>query len=157
MEPDKSSTLTDSVVGGNMHMHTGNIVHNHYHQPPQIAQPQYAQPQYVRAPQPIVIQQIVAPQPAPRQIYVHYKKLHTSDWIVFGWIALVLNLLSGGLSVGCNFIISVIGIFSLLPHLNLYKTQPQHPEARRVSKAIKINVISFAIGFVMFVIVSPTF
>jgi hypothetical protein len=147
MEPDKSPTLTDSVVGGNMH--TGNVVHNHYHQPPQVAQSQY-----VQAPQPIVIQQIVAPQPAPRQIYVEYTKLHTSDWIVFGWVALVLNILTGGIFVGCNFLISVVGIFTLLPHLNLYKKQPGHPEAHRVTKAIKINLISLGIGFVVLFIVA---
>ena len=150
MEPGKNPTLTDSVVGGNIH--TGNVVHNHYHQPPPVAQPQYVQPQYVQAPQPIVIQQIVAPRPAP--IYVHYDKIHTSEWIVFGWVAIVLNILSGGLFVGCNFIISVVGIFSLLPKLNLRKKQPGHPEAYQVTKAIKINAISVGIGFAMISIIS---
>ena len=135
-------------------MHTGNVVHNHYHQPAQVAQPQYVQPQFVQAPQPIVIQQIVAPQPAPRQMYVRYDNIHTSDWIVFGWVAIVLNILSGGMFVGCNFIISAVGIFSLLPQLNLRKKQPGHPEAYHVTKAIKINAISVGIGFAMIFIIS---
>jgi len=143
MEPDKSSTLTDSVVGGNLH--TGNVVHNHYHQSPQVAQPQY-----IQAPQPIVTQQVVAPQPVP--IYVHYKKIHTSDWIAFGWAAIILNILSAGMCIFINFVISVVGIFSLLPHLNLHKKQPGHPEAHRVTKAIKINAISFAVGFIIFIL-----
>ncbi|MDG1556493.1 MAG: hypothetical protein P8Q98_01705, partial [Candidatus Poseidoniaceae archaeon] len=49
MEPphDPPSTLQDSVVGGNLH--TGNVIHNHYH----FTQEPSAQPQPQPQPQPI--------------------------------------------------------------------------------------------------------
>lgn len=65
MEPpqDPASTLQDSVVGGNLH--TGNVIHNHYHftqEPPPQPQPQ-AQPH-----QP-VYQQVQPPQQQVQTVY----------------------------------------------------------------------------------------
>ena len=44
MQPpqDTGSSLQDSVVGGNLH--TGNVIHNHYHITPNPASPQQPQP-----------------------------------------------------------------------------------------------------------------
>ena len=57
MQPpqDTGSSLQDSVVGGNLH--TGNVIHNHYHITPNPASPQ----------QPQQVQQPVAQQPQPFQ------------------------------------------------------------------------------------------
>ena len=57
MQPpqDTGSSLQDSVVGGNLH--TGNVIHNHYHIAPNPASPQ----------QPQQVQQPVAQQPQPFQ------------------------------------------------------------------------------------------
>ena len=68
MQPpqDSGSSLQDSVVGGNLH--TGNVIHNHYHitqnpsspqQPQQVQQPVAQQPQQVQ--QPVVQQPGYAP------------------------------------------------------------------------------------------------
>ena len=66
MEPpyDPASTLQDSVVGGNLH--TGNVIHNHYH----ITQEASPQPQPQVQPHQPVYQQV---QPLPQQIQPAYQ------------------------------------------------------------------------------------
>jgi TM2 domain-containing membrane protein YozV len=50
-DPSQSPAMQDSVVGGNVH--TGNVVHNHYHAP--------AQPVVQQVPMQAVVQQTYAP------------------------------------------------------------------------------------------------
>lgn len=130
--------MQDSVVGRDMH--TGNVIHNHYHAAPQ---PQAA---VNPPPQPIIIQQVVAPRFPPTPIYVNYKKYHSGEWIFFGYAALILNLFSAGYCFGFNFCISLVGIVSLIPARNLGFKQPGHPETNKVGHAVIINVVSIGVG-----------
>ena len=65
MEPphDPASTLQDSVVGGNLH--TGNVIHNHYH----FTQEPSPQPQPLVQPQQPVHQQAQLPPQQVRTVY----------------------------------------------------------------------------------------
>ena len=136
---EQPPTIQDSVVGGNVH--TGTVVHNHYHQSP--SPPQMAQ--QVVAPQPLILQTI-APQYIP---IVTHKKIHTTDWIVFGVIALIMNVLTAGACLGFSTCVSLVGIVSLLPQLSLKDRQPHHPEAPKVGTAIVANILAFLVGFIV--------
>ncbi len=73
MQPpvDPNASLQDSVVGGDLH--TGNVIHNHYHMPQQPPQPQY------QPPQPIVqqpVQQPVQQYQQPQQYYQNPGNFH---------------------------------------------------------------------------------
>lgn len=65
MEPpqDPASTLQDSVVGGNLH--TGNVIHNHYH----FTQEPSPQPQPQAQPHQPVYQQVQPPQQQVQTVY----------------------------------------------------------------------------------------
>ena len=147
MNPSTGPTMQDSVVGGDLH--TGNVVHNHYHAPSPSPQPQV-----VHQPQPIIIQQVIAPQPVHFPIYVDYKKYHSKDWIAFGYAAILLNIISGGSCFGFNLCISLVGVVSLLPRLNLATKQPGHPEANKVGHAITINLVSMGVGLITILVFS---
>ena len=75
---DPASTLQDSVVGGNLH--TGNVIHNHYHftqQPPTQPQPQLQQQPQQQQPQQQQPQQQYQSvnqqgQPQPQQLQTTY-------------------------------------------------------------------------------------
>lgn len=134
--------MQDSVVGGDLH--TGNVIHNHYHAAPQ--------PQVIHQPQPIIVQQLIAP-PIPQvPIYVNYKKYHSGDWIAFGYAAILLNIISGGACFGFNLCVSAIGILTLYPRLNLATSQPGHPESNKIGHAVIINIVSALVGFLVFLI-----
>lgn len=62
MQPpaDPNPSLQDSVVGGDLH--TGHVIHNHYHMPQPPQQPQYQQQQ-------VVMQQPVQQYQQPQQYY----------------------------------------------------------------------------------------
>ena len=67
---DPASTLQDSVVGGNLH--TGNVIHNHYHfiqEPSPHPQPQPQQQQRPQQQHQPVNQQV---QPQPQQLQTVY-------------------------------------------------------------------------------------
>ena len=68
MEPpqDPASTLQDSVVGGNLH--TGNVIHNHYH----FTQEHPPQPQPQAQPHQPNYQQV---QPPPQQVQTVYRPM----------------------------------------------------------------------------------
>lgn len=132
--PDQPTNVQDSVVGRDMH--TGNVIHNHYHLPPT---PQVAQP-----PPTIIIQQ----QPGPQMPYpgsnvipiLPFKKINSLDWLLFGALSILCSFIPG-LNLCCGMV-SIVGILSMLPHLNLKQMQPHHPEAKKVVPAIVLNGIA---------------
>jgi|TARA_B100001094_G_scaffold276150_1_gene284185 hypothetical protein len=140
MQPDDSSqpTIQDSVVGRDMH--TGNVIHNHYHLPPS--------PQPIQPPPQTVIYSPQPPQPVqyqqhPPQVFVPYKKIYGTDWIIFGVISLVLGFVPG-LNLCCG-LVSGVGVISMLPHLHLSKNK-QHPESSKVIPALVLNSIAIFIA-----------
>ena len=142
MQPDQNTppTIQDSVVGRDMH--TGNVIHNHYHLAPT--------PQTPAPPQTIVIQQ---PQPQPQMMnapgayFIPIKKLHTVDWIVFGALSIFFSFVPA-LNMCCG-IVSVVGVLSMLPHLHLSKSN-NHPESGKIVPALVLNVIAvFASAFLV--------
>ena len=73
--PDSSPNIKDSVVSGDIH--TGTVVHNHYHAAPQ------AQPvQQVVVPQQPVYQQPV--QVAPQPMYSNFYQQHGAQLMYYG-------------------------------------------------------------------------
>ena len=99
MQPSDGTkpTIQDSVVGRDMH--TGNVIHNHYHLPPA--------PQPVQQPPPQTV--IYSPNPPqgapyqhnPQQVFIPYKKIHATDWIIFGVLAIILGMIPG-----LNFVVA---------------------------------------------------
>jgi len=57
MQPpaDPPTSMQDSVVGGNLH--TGNVIHNHYHTPQQVQQPEPRPTSQYQQQQPQVVMQ----------------------------------------------------------------------------------------------------
>jgi hypothetical protein len=142
-QPDSQPTMQDSVVGRDLH--TGNVIHNHYHtSSPQALNHPPPNPQIIHQPQPIYIQQVVAPSPNP--IYVHYKNYHSGDWIAFGYLALIATVFTAGACGGFSFCVSLVGVLTLLPQSNLATKQPGHPEAGKIGHAITVNLIAVAVG-----------
>ncbi len=137
MQPDsdRPTNVQDSVVSGDVH--TGNVIHNHYHLPPT---PQVAPP-----PQTIIIQQ---PSPQQRMPFpgaamppmIPFKKVYGTDWIIFGSLSILFSFFPG-LNACCGFV-SFVGILSMLPNLNLRRMQPNHPDARKVVPAIVLNCVA---------------
>tara|TARA_B100000767_G_C19693533_1_gene505121 strand:- start:723 stop:1178 length:456 start_codon:yes stop_codon:yes gene_type:complete len=139
--PDQPTNVQDSVVGRDMH--TGNVIHNHYHLPPT--------PQAPPAPQTIIIQQ---PPPLQHQMpfpgqqmgpMVPIKKIYSLDWVIFGVLSILLSFVPG-LNLCCG-LVSIVAILSLLPHVNIRRMQPNHPEAKNVVPAIVLNSIALFLIF----------
>lgn len=146
--PERPTNVQDSVVSGDVH--TGNVIHNHYHLPPtpQVAPP----PQTIIIQQP-PLQQNQMPYPAPQMApMIPFKKINSLDWIIFGAIAIVFSWFPG-LNICCG-LVSIVGILSLLPHANLRKMQPNHPEAGKVVPAITVNAIALFLIFFSWLIYS---
>ena len=139
--PDQPTNVQDSVVGRDMH--TGNVIHNHYHLPPT---PQQAPP-----PQTIIIQQPPhqqqqMPFPGSQMIpMVPLKKLYSFDWLLFGIISILFSFFPG-LNICCGMI-SIVGILSMLPHVNIRRMQPHHPEAGKVVPSIVLNSVALFLIF----------
>ena len=128
--PDQPTNVQDSVVGRDMH--TGNVIHNHYHLPPT--------PQVVQPPPP---QQVVVYQQPQQQLFIPYKKTHAFDWVVFRVISNIYSLIP---SVGlCCGLMSGVGVISMLPHLHKAKDK-QHPDSGKIIPAIVINSIAIFIA-----------
>lgn len=128
--PDQPTNVQDSVVGRDMH--TGNVIHNHYHLPPT--------PQVVQPPPP---QQVVVYQQPQQQLFIPYKKTHAFDWVVFGVISIIFSFIP---SVGlCCGLMSGVGVISMLPHLHKAKDK-QHPDSGKIIPAIVINSIAIFIA-----------
>ena len=142
MEPNDGSqpVIQDSVVGRDMH--TGNVIHNHYHLPPT--------PTVVQPPQTVIAfgQSQPATTPYPQPVFIPYKKLYSLDWLLFGILSIFLAF-APGINFCCAFT-SGIGVLSLLPHLKHTKANT-HPESGKIIPAIVLNLI--AIFIVVFVTV----
>lgn len=144
MQPDDNSqpTIQDSVVGRDMH--TGNVIHNHYHLPPT--------PQPVQQPPPqTVIYSGLPPQSIPyqqsQQVFIPYKKIYAFDWLVFGVISILFSFFPG-VNICCG-LVSGVGILSMLPHLHKSKNK-LHPESGKIWPAIVLNSIAIFLSiFVM--------
>ena len=144
MLPDDNSqpTIQDSVVGRDMH--TGNIIHNHYHLPPTPQPAQQPPPQTViysgLPPQSIPYQQ-------PQQLFIPYKKIHAFDWVVYGVISILFAFFPG-VNICCG-LVSGVGILSMLPHLHKSRNK-LHPESGKIVPAIVLNSIALFLSiFVM--------
>ncbi len=144
MQPDDNSqpTIQDSVVGRDMH--TGNIIHNHYHLPPTPQPAQQPPPQTViysgLPPQSIPYQQ-------PQQLFIPYKKIHAFDWVVYGVISILFAFFPG-VNICCG-LVSGVGILSMLPHLHKSRNK-LHPESGKIVPAIVLNSIALFLSiFVM--------
>ena len=144
MQPDDNSqpTIQDSVVG--MDMHTGNVIHNHYHLPPTPQPAQQPPPQTViysgLPPQLIPYQQ-------PQQLFIPYKKIHAFDWVVYGVISILFAFFPG-VNICCG-LVSGVGILSMLPHLHKSRNK-LHPESGKIVPAIVLNSIALFLSiFVM--------
>lgn len=140
-DPGQPTNVKDSVVGRDMH--TGNVIHNHYHLPPT--------PQAPLIPQTIIIQQ---PPPLQHQMpflgsqtvpLVPLKKIYSLDWVIFGVLSILFSF-TPSLNFLCG-IVSIIAILSMLPHVHLRQMQPDHPEAKKVAPAIALNSIALFLIF----------
>ena len=131
-EPNQPPGIQDSVVGRDMH--TGNVIHNHYHLPPTQAA---AQP----PPQTIIIQQ-PAPQPQFNNQYLvpiqPLKKIYGTDWIILGILSILFSFIPV-LNVICG-LVSIVGILSMMPHLHL--KSGGHPDSKKVVPALALNSIA---------------
>ena len=147
MQPDDNSqpTIQDSVVGRDMH--TGNVIHNHYHLPPTPQPVQQPPPQTViysgLPPQSIPYQQ-------PQQLLIPYKKIHAFDWVIYGVISIFFAFFPG-VNLCCG-LVSGVGILSMLPHLHKSKNK-LHPESGKIVPAIVLNAIAlFLTAFVLIIL-----
>lgn len=146
MQPrdDSQPTIQDSVVGRDMH--TGNVIHNHYHLPPTPQPVQPPPPQTViysgLPPQSIPYQQ-------PQQLFIPYKKIHAFDWVVYGVLSIFFAFLPG-LNICCG-LVSGVGILSMLPHLHKSKDK-LHPESGKIVPAIVLNSIAIFVTFLVLII-----
>ena len=144
MQPDDNSqpTIQDSVVGRDMH--TGNVIHNHYHLPPTPTPVQQPPPQtviYSGLPSQSV------PYQQPQQLFIPYKKIHAFDWVVFGVISILFAFFPG-VNICCGMV-SGVGVLSMLPHLHKSKNN-LHPESGKILPAIVLNSIAIFLSiFVM--------
>lgn len=125
-------------------MHTGNVIHNHYHLPPTPQPAQQPPPQTViysgLPPQSIPYQQ-------PQQLFIPYKKIHAFDWVVYGVISILFAFFPG-VNICCG-LVSGVGILSMLPHLHKSKNK-LHPESGKIVPAIVLNSIALFLSiFVM--------
>jgi hypothetical protein len=131
-DPNRPPSIQDSVVGRDMH--TGNVIHNHYHLPSTQAA---AQP----PPQTIIIQQ-PAPQPNFQNQYIvplqPFKKIYGTDWIIFGAVSIFFSFVPG-LNVVCG-LVSIVGILSMMPHLHL--KSGGHPDSKKIVPALALNSIA---------------
>jgi hypothetical protein len=128
-------------------MHTGNVIHNHYHLPPT--------PQPVQQPPPqTVVYSGLPPQSAayqqPQQLFIPYKKIHAFDWVIYGVISIFFAFFPG-VNLCCG-LVSGVGILSMLPHLHKSKNK-LHPESGKIVPAIVLNSIAIFLSiFVMIVL-----
>jgi hypothetical protein len=125
-------------------MHTGNVIHNHYHLPPTPQPAQQPPPQAViysgLPPQSIPYQQ-------PQQLFIPYKKIHAFDWVVYGVISILFAFFPG-VNICCG-LVSGVGILSMLPHLHKSRNK-LHPESGKIVPAIVLNSIALFLSiFVM--------
>jgi hypothetical protein len=125
-------------------MHTGNVIHNHYHLPPT---PQPAQ----QPPSQTVIYSGLPPQSIPyqqpQQLFIPYKKIHAFDWVVYGVISILFAFFPG-VNICCG-LVSGVGILSMLPHLHKSRNK-LHPESGKIVPAIVLNSIALFLSiFVM--------
>jgi hypothetical protein len=127
-------------------MHTGNVIHNHYHLPPTPQPVQPPPPQTViysgLPPQSIPYQQ-------PQQLFIPYKKIHAFDWVVYGVLSILFAFLPG-LNICCG-LVSGVGILSMLPHLHKSKDK-LHPESGKIVPAIVLNSIAIFVTFLVLII-----
>ena len=142
--PDQPTNVQDSVVGRDMH--TGNVIHNHYHLPPTPQPVQPPPPQTViysgLPPQSIPYQQ-------PQQLFIPYNKIHAFDWVVYGVLSIFFAFLPG-LNICCG-LVSGVGILSMLPHLHKSKDK-LHPESGKIVPAIVLNSIAIFVTFFVLII-----
>jgi len=141
--PNRPPSIQDSVVGRDMH--TGNVIHNHYHLPSTQAA---AQP----PPQTIIIQQ-PAPQPNFQNQYIvplqPFKKIYGTDWIIFGAVSIFFSFVPG-LNVVCG-LVSTVGILSMLPHLHL--KSGGHPDSNKIIPALALNSIALFISIFIWILI----
>ena len=107
-DPNQTPTMQDSVVGGNMH--TGNVVHNHYHSAPQQAvQPviqQMVQPVVQQIPVQTIVQphaSALVPQTGSKDVVVAYLL-----WFFVGWLG-VHRFYLGHNGIGVLYLLTFAG------------------------------------------------
>ena len=126
-------------------LHTGDIIHNHYHLPSTQAA---AQP----PPQTIIIQQ-PAPQPQFHNQYLvpiqPLKKIYGTDWIISGAVSIFFSFVPG-LNVVCG-LVSTVGILSMLPHLHL--KSGGHPDSNKIIPALALNSIALFISIFIWILI----
>ncbi len=116
-------------------MHTGNVIHNHYHLPPAPTTPP--------PPQQIIVQQAAPQQPYYGQQVIpvqYYQKTNGGSWIFYGILSILFSFFEGINFLCCG--VSFIGILSLLPHRDLKRRVPSHPEAGSIGIALLLNIIA---------------
>ena len=119
-------SLVDQIVPRDLH--TGDVVHNHYHSPPLELQDTSK------------VQSIGEPEPATAQ-YFGYKEIGAGNWIFIG-------VVSGLCSAFIPKVSAVTGIFSILGLLILFKNrdiaiqEPGHPDSERIKTAFRVIVAS---------------
>lgn len=128
--PNQPPAIQDSVVGRDMH--TGNVIHNHYHLPPS--------PQPAALPAVVVYEQ--TPQaPMPTIQRLEYKEIG-ADWWIFNGIVCGLSSAFIPFLVMISGAISLLGVLLLAMNINIGKKQPGHPDSDTVSTALLVNIIS---------------
>ncbi|MEZ8000998.1 MAG: hypothetical protein QMC58_02020 [Candidatus Poseidoniaceae archaeon] len=118
-------------------LHTGNIIHNHYHSPsapvPAPA-PQTAVP-------PTVIYQQTPPLAAPSIPMYGYKEIGADYWIFNSTVCGLCSAFIPVVTFVTGFF-SLVGFVILLRNLNIGQLEPGHPDSERVGPALLVNIVS---------------
>ena len=118
--------------------------------------PQAPQPQVMhQAPQPMMMGSVnhqmnqgASPFNIPVQYTQSYKKIYANDWLIYGIVSCVISIAIPFLSGMCCFV-SLIGIISIAPKLNIEKNEPGHPEAEKVKLALIANLVAIILPIIV--------
>ena len=121
--------------------------------PQAIPQPIQPQPQVInQPPQPVMmgtvnpnINQGFSPFHIPVQCQQSYKKIYAKDWLIMGIVSTFFGLMGPNIC----WIISLVGVISMVTKLNIRNTEPGHPEAEKVIPALIANLIAIILPIII--------
>ena len=129
-------------------------------QPQVVHQTPQPQPQVMGSvnPQPMMVGSVnhqmnqgASPFNIPLQYAQSYKKIYANDWLIYGIVSCVISIAIPFLSGMCCFV-SLIGIISIAPKLNIEKNEPGHPEAEKVKLALIANLVAIILPIIVIVV-----
>ena len=121
-----------------------------------MQQPIQPQPQVINQPPQPVMMGTVNPQMSqgaspfniPVQHAQSYKKIYAKDWLIMG----ILSTIFGFMGPGICWIISLVGVISMMTKLNIGSTEPGHPEAEKVKSALIANLVAIILPLIVMVV-----